>query len=77
VIDSFGWINYRMGRYDEAIMLLRRALSRLDDNEIAAHLGEVLWVSGRHDEARKVWKKALQKSPNDPLLEGVMRRFIQ
>ncbi|MCP3687243.1 MAG: tetratricopeptide repeat protein, partial [Gammaproteobacteria bacterium] len=47
VIDSFGWINYRMGRYDEAIMLLRRALSRLDDNEIAAHLGEVLWVSGR------------------------------
>ncbi len=77
VIDSFGWVNYRMGRYDEAIKLLRRALSRLDDSEIAAHLGEVLWVSGHHDEARKVWTKALQKSPNDPLIEDVMRKFIQ
>ncbi len=77
VIDSFGWINYRLGRYDEAIKLLRHALSRLDDSEIAAHLGEVLWVSGSHEEARKVWKKALKKSPNDPLIEDVMRKFIQ
>jgi len=77
IIDSFGWVNYRLGRYDEAIMLLRRALSRFDDAEIAAHLGEVLWVSGNKAEARGVWKKALKKSPNDPLIEDVMRRFIQ
>ncbi|MCP4486290.1 MAG: tetratricopeptide repeat protein [Gammaproteobacteria bacterium] len=77
IIDSFGWVNYRLGHYDEAIMLLRRALSRFDDSEIASHLGEVLWVSGKYDEARKVWKKALQKSPNDPLIEDVMRKFSQ
>ncbi len=77
IIDSFGWINYRLGHHDEAIMLLRRALSRLDDSEIAAHLGEVLWVSGKHDEARKVWTRALKKSPNDSFIEDAMRKFIQ
>ncbi len=77
IIDSFGWVNYRLGNYDEAIMLLRRALSRFDDAEIAAHLGEVLWISGNQEEAQTIWKKALKKSPNDPLIEAVMRRLIQ
>ena len=77
VIDSFGWVHYRMGNYDEAIRLLRRALSRFPDSEIAAHLGEVLWVSGNQEEAKAIWQKALKKSPNDPLIEGVMQRFIQ
>ena len=77
IIDSFGWVNYRLGRYEEAVRLLRRALSRLDDNEIAAHLGEVLWVSGEQEEARKVWLRALKKSPNDPLIQKTMQRFIQ
>lgn len=77
IIDSFGWVHYRLGRYEEAIKLLRQALSRFADPEIAAHLGEVLWVSGNQDEARLVWKKALKKSPNDPLIEDVMRRFIR
>ncbi|NNE62835.1 MAG: tetratricopeptide repeat protein [Gammaproteobacteria bacterium] len=77
IIDSFGWVNYRLGNYDEAIRLLRRALSRYEDAEIAAHLGEVLWVSGKKEEARTVWQKALKKSPGDPLIEDVMRRLIQ
>lgn len=77
IIDSYGWVNYRLGKYDEAIRLLRRALSRLDDNEIAAHLGEVLWVSGEQDEARKVWQRALKKSPKDPLIQKIMHRLIQ
>ena len=55
---------------------MRKALSRLDDAEIAAHLGEVLWVSGRQEEAREIWQKALKKSPDDPLLQKVMQRFI-
>ncbi len=76
IIDSWGWVHYRLGRYDEAIRLLRKALSRLDDAEIAAHLGEVLWVTGQRDEAREVWQKALQKAPDDPLLLKVMQRFI-
>lgn len=76
IIDSLGWVHYRMGNYDEAIRLLRKALSRFDDPEIAAHLGEVLWVTGNQKEARGIWQKALQKSPDDPVLLKVMQRFI-
>jgi tetratricopeptide (TPR) repeat protein len=75
IIDSWGWIHYRMGDYDKAIALLRTALSRFDDAEIASHLGEVLWVSGKQDEARSIWKKALKKSPDAPALHSVMQRF--
>ena len=76
IIDSLGWVQYRMGNYEESIRLLRKALSRFDDPEIAAHLGEVLWVNGNLDEARGIWQKALQKSPDDPVLLKVMQRFI-
>lgn len=76
IIDSWGWVHYRLGDYDKAISLLRKALSRFDDAEIAAHLGEVLWVSGNQEEAREVWQKALKKSPDDPKLLEVMQRFI-
>ncbi len=47
----------------------------MDDPEVAAHLGEVLWVTGRRDEARKVWQRALKKSPKDPLLLETMKRL--
>jgi tetratricopeptide (TPR) repeat protein len=76
IIDSLGWVQYRLGNYEESIRLLRKALSRFDDPEIAAHLGEVLWVSGNQQEARGIWHKALQKSPDDPVLLKVMQRFI-
>lgn len=76
IIDSYGWVNYRLGNYEEAIRLLRNALSRFNDGEIAAHLGEVLWVSGNREEAKVVWQKALKKSPDDALLQEIMDRFI-
>ena len=76
IIDSWGWVHYRMGDYDKAVSLLRKALSRFDDAEIAAHLGEVLWVSGDQQEAQGIWQKALKKSPDDPTLQKVMQRFI-
>jgi len=76
IIDSWGWVHYRLGEYDKAIDLLRKALSHFNDAEIAAHLGEVLWVSGNQQEATSVWKEALEKSPNDPMLQEVMQRFI-
>jgi len=75
IIDSWGWIHYRMGDYEKAIVLLRTALSRFDDAEIASHLGEVLWVTGNQDEARSIWQKALKKSPDAPALQSVMQRF--
>ncbi|TNF90856.1 MAG: tetratricopeptide repeat protein, partial [Gammaproteobacteria bacterium] len=76
IIDSWGWVHYRLGHYEKAISLLRKALSRFDDAEISAHLGEVLWVSGQKEEARQVWQRALKKSPDDPVLQNVMQRFI-
>ena len=75
IIDSYGWVNYRLGNYQEAIRLLRKALSQMEDGEIAAHLGEVLWVTGQQQEAINVWNKALEKSPDDPYVLETMQRF--
>ncbi len=76
-IDSFGWVNYRMGNYDEAIRLLKKALSQIEDGEIAAHLGEVLWVTGKQKEALGIWNRALKKSPKDRNILKTMKRFNQ
>ncbi|MBL4763377.1 MAG: tetratricopeptide repeat protein [Gammaproteobacteria bacterium] len=74
IIDSLGWIYYRLGQYDNALEQLKRAASLLPDAEISAHLGEVLWVSGEHKEAQKVWQRALNLAPdNDVLLEAIHR----
>jgi tetratricopeptide (TPR) repeat protein len=74
-IDSMGWVLYRLGRLDEALVHLRRAYELQDDGEIAAHLGEVLWVSGRRDEARQVWRKAQQAAPENRVLDETIERF--
>jgi tetratricopeptide (TPR) repeat protein len=77
ILDSFGWVNYQMGNYDIAIRFLQSALSKYYDSEIAAHLGEVLWVSGNKEAAKRVWKEALKKIPNDPRIKEVMQRLTQ
>jgi tetratricopeptide (TPR) repeat protein len=77
VIDSFGWINYRLGNNEEAIRLLRKALSQFEDGEIAAHLGEVLWVTGEHQEAMDIWIRILEKLPDNPYIMKVMKQFTQ
>ena len=75
VIDSMGWVLYRVGRLEEAIQYLRRAFSISEDPEVAAHLGEVLWVMGRKDAAREIWDTALQTTPDDEMLLEVIKRF--
>ncbi len=77
IIDSLGWVHYRLGNYDKAIRLLKKALSQVEDGEIAAHLGEVLWVTGRKKEAMEVWQRALKKSPGDPNILNTMKRLKQ
>ncbi len=77
VIDSMGWVLYRLGRHEEAIQYLRRALELGEDPEIAAHLGEVLWVVGQRAEARGVWQRALQSNPDAAVLREVMQRLEQ
>ncbi|MEM7206908.1 MAG: tetratricopeptide repeat protein [Pseudomonadota bacterium] len=75
VIDSLGWLNYRQGKYEEALRLLKQAYQLLYDPEIAAHLGEVLWVSGDQASAIEIWDDALKQSPDDALLKEVIQRF--
>ena len=75
ILDSMGWLQYRLGNYPEALRYLRRANAMLPDAEIAAHLGEVLWVSGEREQARRVWKEALERDPDSPHLQDVLKRF--
>jgi tetratricopeptide (TPR) repeat protein len=75
IIDSMGWVEYRLGRYDRALEHLQRAYTLLPDSEIAAHLGEVLWVSGDPKGARDIWEEALVRDPSSKILGDVVRRF--
>ena len=75
ILDSMGWVLYRLGRLDEAVGYLRRALALQNDPEIAAHLGEVLWVMGDKKTAREVWETALRATPADDRLLKVIERF--
>lgn len=74
IIDSMGWVHYRLGDSEKALEYLRKAYAGRQDPEIAAHLGEVLWTTGHHAEAEKVWDEALAKTPkNDTLIETIKR----
>ncbi|MGY2291386.1 tetratricopeptide repeat protein [Pseudomonas sp. SDO528_S397] len=75
VLDSLGWVNYRLGNLDEAERLLRQALERFPDQEVAAHLGEVLWANGKQREARQVWAKFLKDQPDSPILRSTIKRL--
>lgn len=75
VLDSMGWIKYRLGNYQESLNFMRRAFEVSQDPEIVSHLTEVLWVSGQKDEARQVWKKAIEKEPKNDFLLKLKERF--
>lgn len=77
ILDSMGWIEFRLGNYAAAEKYLRMATERDDDSEIMAHLGEVLWVTGRRDEASSIWRDALRKEPASKHLLETMRRLQQ
>jgi tetratricopeptide (TPR) repeat protein len=73
--DSLGWVAFRQGQYAQALQLLQTAFKARPDAEIAAHLGEVLWVMGQRQEAGAVWREGLLlKADNDTLVE-TMKRF--
>ena len=75
ITDSLGWVEYRLGNKDEAIRLLRDAYRGQPDAEIAAHLGEVLWVSGQADEARRVLREARQRDATNEVLRETLTRL--
>lgn len=75
LLDSLGWVEYRMGRLDEAIKWLRQAYQARPDPEIGAHLGEVLWVANRRDEAREIWRQVQQRDANNAVLREALERL--
>lgn len=75
IIDSMGWVLYRMGKSKQALEYLRKAYGARPDPEIAAHLGEVLWVAGEHREAEKIWLDATKKTPGNDALNSTIKRF--
>ncbi len=77
IMDSLGWLRFRQGDTDAALVMLQQAYELFSDGEIAAHLGEALWKSGDRKAARTLWDKALLEAPDDANLKRVVKRFLQ
>ena len=75
IMDSMGWVQYRLGKLDEAEALLRKAYALRNDPEIAVHLGEVLWHKGRKTDAQKLWREARAKDPKNDTLKSTLARL--
>lgn len=75
ILDSMGWVHFRIGNLALAIDYLRRALAGRKEAEIAAHLGEALWVAGNKREAREIWEMGKQWAPDNATLLDTLERF--
>ena len=75
ILDSLGWVSYRLGNMQDALKWLGMAFERLEDAEIAAHYGEVLWKNNQKEEAEKVWKIGLENNAEHPVLLETMKRL--
>lgn len=75
IMDSMGWVHYRMGNLAEAEKYLRRAYGLRRDPEIAVHLGEVLWQKGEKTAAQQLWREARAKDPDNGTLRDTLARL--
>ncbi|WP_444901075.1 tetratricopeptide repeat protein [Microbulbifer sp. SSSA007] len=75
IIDSMGWVQYRLGNFSAAEKYLRQAMDKLPDHEIAAHLGEVLWVQGDREGALKIWRDGMKLNPQSKIIPAAMKRL--
>jgi len=75
ILDSMGWLEYRMGHLEGALEYLQKANDLHPDAEIAAHLGEVLWQLGQHESALQVWRDANENEPDNRFIRPTMQRL--
>ncbi len=75
ILDSMGWIEFRLGNLQQALEFLQRATQFSQDAEIASHLGEVLWRMEKKQQALDVWRKANQREPGNRFIKPVMQRL--
>ena len=76
ITDSLGWVQYKLGQYDAALANLRKAYADFPDHEVAAHLGEVLWVTGEQNAALEIWAAALQEFPGSEYVTEAIERLL-
>lgn len=77
ILDSMGWVEYRLGHVAQGLTYLERAFQQRPDPEIAAHLGEVMWVKGDKPGAEKVWRDALRDNPESDELHKVIKKYLR
>jgi tetratricopeptide (TPR) repeat protein len=75
ILDSMGWVEYRLGNLDTALEYLNKAAEISPDAEIASHLGEVLWHLGQQQRAIEVWREANERDPDNRFIKPVMKRL--
>jgi tetratricopeptide (TPR) repeat protein len=75
IMDSMGWVQYRLGNLNAAESQLRQAYALRSDPEIAVHLGEVLWHKGQKADAQKLWREARAKDPKNDTLRNTLARL--
>jgi len=75
ILDSLGWVEYRSGNLAQSLQILQGAYQSRPDAEIAAHLGEVLWVMQQRKEARTIWNEGLAQSPDNDTLNETIKRL--
>jgi len=76
IIDSFGWLQFKLGKLQQALSYLERAYAKQQEGEIAAHLAEVLWALDRKEEAKEVFHNAIKKAPEDEYLLDFQKRLL-
>ena len=75
ILDSMGWVLYRLNDFENAIIYLQKAYDDSSEVEIAAHLGEVLWESGEREKATEIWVEALERDPSNTVLNETLERY--
>jgi len=75
ILDSLGWVNFRLGKNTLALEQLQQAFTMKPEADIAAHTGEVLWVMGRRPEAEEMWRQGQKLDANNATLKETLKRF--
>ena len=75
IMDSMGWLHFRMGNIEIALQFIEKAYKIQKDPEIAAHLGEILWKMGKLKQAEKVWEESIKTYPSNTVLLETFERL--
>jgi tetratricopeptide (TPR) repeat protein len=75
ILDSMGWVLFRLNRLPEALDFLQKAYKLSPDAEVAVHIGEVLWKMGKLDDAKAMWRAAKEKEPSSEVLKETLTRL--